>query len=150
MFISCHSFSILLCNLRLRYTAVQLFVWCAGTSICPYVIPVCDFGLLPRRYYHWKCCIVNGTVVSDMQSNLVLIALNKSCEYKGINDLISKCSFKGKRIIWKCMRVIYKIMSPLLLSSVVLKTHVQFIMFMTTALKAFFKFCHSIEDEQKG
>jgi len=36
------------------------------------------------------------------------------------------------------------------LSSVVLKTHVQIIMFMTTALKAFFRFSHSIEDEQKG
>jgi len=35
------------------------------------------------------------------------------------------------------------------LCSVVLKTHVQ-IMFMTTALKAFFKFSHGTEDEQKG
>jgi hypothetical protein len=48
------------------------------------------------------------------------------------------------------MRVSYKIMSPLPLSYVVLKTHVQFLMFMTAALKAFFKFYHGIEDEKKG
>jgi hypothetical protein len=36
-------------------------------------------------------------------------------------------------------------MSPLPLSSVVLKTHVKFIMFM----KEYFTFFHSIEDEQK-
>lgn len=30
------------------------------------------------------------------------------------------------------------------------KTHMQIKMFMTTALKAFFKFSYSIEDEQNG
>jgi hypothetical protein len=100
----CHSFSILLCNLRLRYIALQLFVWCAGTShfsclydvqvhrtsafcmmcryialqlfvrcagtshqlfvrcagtsICPYLIPVCDFRLLPRHNWGLRLSVL--------------------------------------------------------------------------------------------
>jgi hypothetical protein len=33
---------------------------------------------------------------------------------------------------------------------VILKTRLQIVMFLTTALKAFFKFSHNVEDEQNG
>jgi hypothetical protein len=48
------------------------------------------------------------------------------------------------------MRVSCKIMSPIPSLFVTLKTHMHIVMFLTTALKAFFKFSHSVEDEQKG